>query len=793
MLLPCLIFGITRTVSLDGTQDYTSIQAAIDDSYQFDVILVYPGRYVENIVNNRYSIRIESLYSIDPQEHYIENTIIDGNLHTCVEVRNAKTLSLNGFTLTNNEGGNFCDNPRFAGGGLDVHDSSTANVSNCIIRDSFALSGGGIAVGSASNLSLSNVKIFNNQALSYGGGVFFTQSDNFVFDPDALCSIYDNTAARGMDISFYSYYETQYHCDIYLQRGSVVLSEPDGYFIGVRGYAVTVDIQEGHIPQIDSDLYISADGSDANTGLTPESPMRSIVYAMQRIAVNPANPRTIHLAEGVYTNMGQSFPAGVKSHIRIIGAGPDATVLDCGFTRTALEAWYVSDLEIANLKIINCRSQCTWPLGVYEGSDIYLHDLKFENNHGLGYSGIVVRFCNNIVIENIIAGYTTYHKDLLAVNGFECDNLLINNFILANNTITHWEYNLLGMYFTSCNLVLRNSIIANNTAEDAWPFFYTNIYPGFEDYNLDMSNVLIMNNSIYNLGWVNNPIYMQNRFQRMQINNCTFANNTTNGTLSIIMGMADISNLISYNPEAYREIYLKNHLTTIDVSYEMSVRNSLFRTDSISHSLPELINFSENIMGSDPLFLGETDTSLSVEQPEYYQLSAGSPCINTGTADTSDLNLPPMDLAGNQRIWGGRIDMGCYEYDSEPYVSVEDSVMPTPVDKFQISVYPNPILNTSQAAGVFIEFALPVKSAEHPEIEIFNLRGQKVKSFKVCQSYDSLVHSAGLSGEIKQKGEFYSSVWNGKDNNNKALASGVYIVKVKADHLLSSTKITIVK
>ncbi|MFA7016179.1 MAG: DUF1565 domain-containing protein, partial [Candidatus Cloacimonadaceae bacterium] len=357
--LVLLIFGgclssITRTVALDGSQQYTTIQAAVNASVNGDVVLVYPGRYFENINLIGQSISIVSLYSTDPLQSYIEDTVIDGSLSTCIRVVNGETITLNGFTLVNNENG-YYGSPINPGGGVDVRNYSSAIVSNCIIRNCIAQSGGGIGVGSHSNLSISNVKIFYNQALRLGGGIAFDESVTLYFDPVALCSVYDNTATIGMDISFTFHYETQIIYNIHLQRGSSILSEPDGYFIGARNCNVTLDVQEAYLTQIDSDLYVSPDGDDTNTGLSADSPFKSIVYAMQRIASNPANHRTIHLAEGIYSNSNNSqlFPAGVKSHVRVIGAGIDDTIMDGEFLRTAWGAWYANDIEIANMKIVN--------------------------------------------------------------------------------------------------------------------------------------------------------------------------------------------------------------------------------------------------------------------------------------------------------------------------------------------------------------------------------------------------------------------------------------------------------
>jgi len=80
-----------------------------------------------------------------------------------------------------------------------------------------------------------------------------------------------------------------------------------------------------------------------------------------------------------------------------------------------------------------------------------------------------------------------------------------------------------------------------------------------------------------------------------------------------------------------------------------------------------------------------------------------------------------------------------------------------------------------------------------PVIEIFNIRGQKVKTIRLTESYNSLVSRAGLSHDVKQSGELYSTVWNGRDDNNRPLASGTYIVKAITDRKVATTKITIIK
>ncbi len=79
--------------------------------------------------------------------------------------------------------------------------------------------------------------------------------------------------------------------------------------------------------------------------------------------------------------------------------------------------------------------------------------------------------------------------------------------------------------------------------------------------------------------------------------------------------------------------------------------------------------------------------------------------------------------------------------------------------------YPNPFNPTTT-------IAYNVKEAGNISIEIYNVKGQKVKT---------------LLNEHKEIGE-HEIVWNGKDANNKDVSSGMYYYKMKAGGRYTSTK-----
>ncbi|MCK5052521.1 MAG: T9SS type A sorting domain-containing protein [Candidatus Cloacimonetes bacterium] len=91
-----------------------------------------------------------------------------------------------------------------------------------------------------------------------------------------------------------------------------------------------------------------------------------------------------------------------------------------------------------------------------------------------------------------------------------------------------------------------------------------------------------------------------------------------------------------------------------------------------------------------------------------------------------------------------------------------------------LSNHPNPFNPTTT-----ITFNLTTENTESTELTIYNLKGQKIKTFPVILS--------GVEGEI------YSVIWNGTDDNNKPVSSGLYFYKLKSGRYISTKKMILMK
>jgi len=91
--------------------------------------------------------------------------------------------------------------------------------------------------------------------------------------------------------------------------------------------------------------------------------------------------------------------------------------------------------------------------------------------------------------------------------------------------------------------------------------------------------------------------------------------------------------------------------------------------------------------------------------------------------------------------------------------SIEEEV---PKSEYNLSCYPNPF-NPST------EIRFTAKDAEDAKIEIYNIKGQRVMALDVR-----------LSGvEVRQSYNSYTITWQGTDQNNNPVSSGVYLYQLK--------------
>ncbi|HPI26225.1 MAG TPA: hypothetical protein PLO57_07165, partial [Candidatus Cloacimonadota bacterium] len=174
LLLPCLVMSVTLTVKQDGTGDYTLIQEAITASADGDTVLVYPGRYYENVRFNGKNITLASLEILTGDRDYVYSTIIDGNQSGPVvrTTRDETNIHIQGFTITNGSGDFNELYDMTVGGGIIVSHMSgdrSASIINCEITGNKATNGGGFW-GGVCHLDLSGVSIHHNVA-SAGGGM----------------------------------------------------------------------------------------------------------------------------------------------------------------------------------------------------------------------------------------------------------------------------------------------------------------------------------------------------------------------------------------------------------------------------------------------------------------------------------------------------------------------------------------------------------------------------------------------------------------------------------------------
>ena len=179
----------TYLVSVDSSNGYGSIQAAIDDvTENYSIILVKPGMYTGS-GNFDFSIASDRPAVLVIAEEGAATTVLDGGqTYPGPSIFNSGSAIV-GFTIRNGAG-------NLDGGGLFIGGDHTS-VAKCeIYGNSTIRNGAGIYVD-ASNVRIENTIIYGNIAGSNGGGIYANDRTSMEIVHN---TVYNNTAPLGSEI-----------------------------------------------------------------------------------------------------------------------------------------------------------------------------------------------------------------------------------------------------------------------------------------------------------------------------------------------------------------------------------------------------------------------------------------------------------------------------------------------------------------------------------------------------------------------------------------------------------------
>jgi len=160
----------------------------------------------------------------------------------------------------------------------------------------------------------------------------------------------------------------------------------------------------------------------------------------------------------------------------------------------------------------------------------------------------------------------------------------------------------------------------------------------------------------------------------------------------------------------------------------------------VSYSDVESLEGGQGNTNSDPSFVGFG------EHP--YALTPGSPCENAGDPDSAGVGLPELDIAGEERISEGRLDMGAYEGAAATSVEAE------PKSGMRLLCSPNPLVTSSR-------LSLDVRAPAEATLSVYDVSGRLVRRL--------------FSGPV---GRGEAGVrWDATASDGARVAQGVYFVR----------------
>ncbi|MCF7919980.1 MAG: T9SS type A sorting domain-containing protein [Candidatus Cloacimonetes bacterium] len=827
--LALLLWESALTNVIFVPDDYLTIQVAINYAENGDSIIVSPGTYYENIELHYKNLIIGSFYLITQDESYIAQTVINGEQDDYVlEIRGGSSYDnlITGFTITGGDaivgGGIYCYGADYTfshlvisdnhalhyGGGFYCRSGSNINLENVVIEGNFCdEKGGGISVSFWSIIIMDNVMIRNNEAIN-GGGIYCDESlinmnnstirDNRSHEGAGIktyesdCYLYNskivsNNASNsggGMYIN-----RTDAHYSNVLITGNTAESQGGGlcimsfstlrfdpvnrcniYFNNINSRTVgndissyvsidvivdtfTVvnpgtihaaplenfyfDILNGKLQQVNADLYVSPEGDNNNSGLSAAEPLRTIRKASLMIIGDSLETHTIHLAEGIYSadTNDEFFPVGLPDYIILQGDDRESVILDAGGTARVIWLDDAKQVTISELTVRNGADRKGAGICIFE-STANLTNLIISGNLAEEQGGGLYSRDSDVIIDNVIV---EDNSSELMGGGIYCSG---DNSIQISNTTIRGNSAIFGagMRSNSCQVTLTDVLFAENEGNSSGGGFFA------EYADPVMNRVTFINNTAHYGGgiycMVSSPL----------LKNVTLTGNAAESDGGGIFCINDchpiIINSIFWN-DLPNEIHFSGNLQN-DVT--LIYNNIVSGEEGVHTNQSGTVNWLEGNIYEDPLFT------------EDHHLWGNSLCIDAGIAYFEYEGEVLIDLSEDE-YFGSAPDMGAFEHDP---LAEDKNVIDN--GELMIENYPNPFNPSTR-----IVFEIPEEG--DVELGVYNLKGQRIRELKI----------ENVKCKIK------SAIWDGKDDSGRQIASGVYLLRLRAGEQVIVKKVMLMK
>jgi len=238
-----------------------------------------------------------------------------------------------------------------------------------------------------------------------------------------------------------------------------------------------------------------------------------------------------------------------------------------------------------------------------------------------------------------------------------------------------------------------------------------------------------------------------------------------------------------YSEQYYKIGQNKNWMVSV---FSESMKAKMYHDGNVDYAdwaeAPEIFIQISNDFGEtwfDPIKINSVETPEFADIiPEYIYVCEDIEQIDETQGRIHLMFLDDDEYGSVSYPYGGYIDYMSLDIDfQEPLVASEDNFTEVPQTLY-LSSFPNPFTfsGDNRSSGMTIDFNLPEDTQTN--ISVYNLKGQLVKR---------------IDSGFYHKGS-HSLSWSGRNEQDEAVTSGIYLLKVSTDHGLSNVrKVMIIK